>query len=228
MSIMEPFSGAIHLVEPTPLELGSITRDLDGYSPLLRMAWYVAKLVRSSNIYDNATNDQRTLLFYELAITSRLVAQNLSIPGSIPVWDNKDPDAEYEIHRFVGIVDSLQSWWMQDFQALSNASVNAAMDLLIEDCRTSLASSYYCASAYICTMTELTAKHGDFPYDNKTILLDEMSTPMYFFAKAAILSTSRNTTVLSKICNKLVDDLTGNKSGDLDSTLSRVLLTGLC
>lgn len=222
MSIMEPFSGAIHMIEPAPLELGSISRDLDGYSPLLRMAWYVAKLVRSSSIYDHTTDDQRKLLFHELAVTSRLVAQNLSIPGSIPVWDSKDSDTESEIHRFVGIVRSLQSWWMRDFQASSNAFVNAAMDLLIEDCCTSLASSYYCASAYICTMTELTIEHGDFRYDDKTTLLDEMSTPTHFFAKTAILATSRNTKVLSKFCNKLVDDLTGNKSEDPDSTLSRV------
>lgn len=222
MSIMGPFSGAIHLTEPAPLELGSISRDLDGYSPLLRMAWYVAKLLRSSSIYDHTTNDQRTLLFHKLAITSKLVAQNLSIPGSIPVWDSKDPDIENEIRRFVGIVDSLQSWWMRDFQASTNTFVSAAMDLLIEDCRTSLASSYYCASAYICTMNELTIKHGDFPYDDKAILLDEMSTSVHFFAKAAILATSLNTKLLSKFCNKLVDDLTGNKLEDPDGMLSRV------
>lgn len=219
---MEPFSGAIHLIQSAPLEVGSISRDLDGYSPLLRMAWYAAKLVRSSSIYDHTTDDQRTLLFHELAITSRLAAQNLSIPGSIPVWESKDPDTEYEIHRFVGVVRSLQSCWVRDFQASSNVFVNAAMDLLIEDCRTSLASSYYCASAYIYTMTELTIIHGDFPYDDKTILLDEMSKPVRFFAKAAILATSRNTKVLSKFCNKLVDDLTGSKSEDPDGTLSGV------
>lgn len=219
---MEPFSGTIHLIEPAPLELRTVTRDLDGYSPLLRMAWYVTKLVSSSSIYDHTTDDQRTLLFHKLAITSRLVAQNLSIPGSIPVWDTKDPDIEYEIHRFVGSVHSLQSRWMRDFQASSNAFVNAAMDLLIEDCRMSLAPSYYFASAYVCTMTELTIKHGDLPYDDKTVLLDEMSTPVHFFAKAAILATSSNTKVLSKFCNKLVDDLTGRKSEDPDGASSGV------
>lgn len=222
MSIMEPFSGTIHLIEPAPLELGSVPRDLDGYSPLLRMAWYVTKLVRSSSIYDHTTDDQRTLLFHELAITSRLVAQNLSIPGSIPVWDTKDPDIEYEIHRFVGSVHILQSCWMRDFQASSDAFVHAAMNLLIEDCRMSFAPSYYFASAYVCTMTELTNKHGDLPYDDKTVLLDEMSTPVHFFAKAAILATSPNTKVLSKFCNKLVDDLTGNKSEDPDGASSGV------
>lgn len=222
MSIIEPFSGTIHLIESAPLELGSISRDLDGYSPLLRMAWYVAKLVRSSSIYDHTTDDQRTLLFYELVITLRLVAQNLSIPGSIPVWDTNDPDIECEIHRFIGNVHSLQSSWIRDFQASSYAFVNAAMDLLIEDCRMSLAPSYYFASAYVCTMTELTSILGDLPYNDKTILLDEMSTAVHFFAKAAILATSSNTKVLSKFCNKLVDDLTGNKPQNPDGASSGV------
>lgn len=219
---MEPFSGTIHLIEPARLELRAVTRDLDGYSPLLRMAWYVTKLVSSSSIYDHTTDDQRTLLFHKLAITSRLVAQNLSLPGSIPVWDTKNSDIEYEIHRFIGSVHSLQSCWISDFQASSNAFVNAAMNSLIEDCRMSLAPSYYFASAYVCTMTELTIKHGNLLYDDKTVLLDEMSTPVHFFAKAAILATSSNTKVLSKFCNKLVDDLTGKKSENLDGASSGV------
>ncbi len=215
MSIMGPLAGAIHLIKPAPWKLEPITRDLDGYSPLLRMAWYVTKLLNTTKIFDHTTEEQRATIFKFLAITSQLATHNSSVPGSVPLWEIKDPGFEAEITRFVDDIENLQNDWMQ-IQASSNGFVNRARNSLIEDSRTPFASAYHFASAYVSTGIELTELHRNFASKEKANGLDTMSSYEDIFVKSALLATNFNSNVLSKFCNNLVDDLTHHKLEDPD------------
>ena len=212
MSIMKPLGAAISLIDRTVSEvtdLRSIARDLDGYCPAMRMAWYVTKLLSSTNVLDHITEDQRVVLFQNLALFSQLASHNISVPGSVLLWDYRDSDLETEIAYFCADVQTLLLRWTRDFESVHKGFINTVRRKLLDESRGTSAASYYsgCACSFI--GAELVELYGDSTSEEDSEELGTLWGSPDIFTKTALLASISDIKLLVRFCNKLLDDLTG-------------------
>lgn len=213
MSIMTTLGGAINLIELKSSQVAdvhSISRDFDGCSPALRMAWYVTRLLNTTDAFDHITGEQRVVLFQNLAIFAQLATHDISVPGSVLLWENIDPDIENEILRLITDIQTLRINWIRDRESLSKDFIYTTQKQLLEESRGTSASSYHSACAYSSIGSELVELHGDFTSQEDLEQLDTIWTAPDIFTKAALLASASESKLLFKFCSKLFDDLTGH------------------
>lgn len=212
ISIMKPLGGAINLIDRAVSEVADlrpIGRDLDGYAPAMRMAWYVTKLLSSTNILDHTTEDQRVVLFQNLALFAQLASHNISIPGSVLLWVYRDSDLESEIAYFSTELQTRLLRWIRDFESVDKGFIHTVRKKLLDESRGTSVASYYsgCAGSFV--GAELVELYGDFTSEEDSKELGTMFGSPDIFTKSALLASISDTKLLSKFCNKLLDDLTG-------------------
>ncbi|MCJ1260822.1 hypothetical protein MMC22_000685 [Lobaria immixta] len=213
MSIMTTLGGAINLIDREMSQVAdvrSISRDFDGCSPALRMAWYVTKLLNTTDVFDHTTEEQRVVLIQHLATFTQLATHNISVPGSVPLWENIDLDIENEVSRLITDIQTLRVNWIRDNESLSKDLINTTQGQLLQESRGTSASSYHNACAYSSIGSELVELHGDFGSQEDLEQLDTVWTSPDIFTKAALLATAFESKLLFKLCSKLFDDLTGH------------------
>lgn len=211
ISIIKPLGGAISLISRTVSEvvdLRSIERDLDGYSPAMRMALYVTKMLSLTTIFDHTTEDQRVVLFQNLALFTQLASHNISIPGSVPLWVYKDSDLESEITIFSTDIRTLQLHWIRDFDSLDKGFVQTVRKRLLDESRGISVTSYYsgCACSFI--ETEFVESYGDITSEEDSKELGTMLSSPDVFTKSALLASVSDLELLLRFCKKLINDLT--------------------
>lgn len=212
MSIMAKLGGALYFIDRETSEVAdvqSISRDSDGYSPALRMAWYVVRLLNTTDVFDYTTREQRVVLFRHLTIFTQLATHDISVPGSVLLWEKLDPDTENEISHLIADIQTLHMNWIKDSESLSKELINTTQTQLLEESRGTSASSYYSACAYSMIGSELAELHGDLAQEDLE-QLDMIWTSPDIFTKAAHLASASESTLLFKFCSKLLDDLTGH------------------
>lgn len=188
----------------------SISRDFDGCSPALRMTWFVTRLLNTTDVFEHTTGEQRVVLLQHLAIFTQLATHDISIPGSLLLWENVDPDIENEISRLIADILTLRMNWVRDSESLSNDFINTTQKQLLEESRGISASSYHSACAYFSVGSELIELYGDFTSQEDLEQLDTIWTSPDIFTKAALLASASDSKLLFKFCSKLIDDLTGH------------------
>lgn len=212
MSIMNPLGGAINLIDRTigpDVEAQSANRDSNGYSSALRMAWYVLRIVKATDIFDIATEEQQILVYKNLALIIQFATHNLSVPGSNPLWDTLDAELETKIADFVVDMQGALASWMQSEHSMGSALLKKVQQQLFEASRGVSAASFYSGCAYSHLASEFIEMQGNFgPSEGMEPLSIILKSPD-MFTPAAILSSAPESRGLLRLYNELLADLTG-------------------
>ena len=210
---MKPLASAIDLIArkaPQTAVPQSIPRDLDGYSPALRMAWYVTEMLNITEIADYITDEQRVVLIQNLALFIQLATHNIGVVGSVPLWQTKDSELASEIALFVGGAQKFQVNWIRDAKSLDDSSMDTVRTQLFKESHGTSAAAYYSGCAYALIGAELIEFYGSSAFQNDLEQLDKIWKSPDVFAKAALLASASESTLLLKYCSKLFDGLTGH------------------
>lgn len=211
MSVMNPLGGALLLIDETvqsDFKARSIDRDSNGYSSVLRMAWYVLKLVKTTRILDIAAEDQQILLYKNLALVAQFALHNLSVPGSNPLWDNLRADSEPRVLDFVGETQGFLKSWVQNEQSLKSDIIKTVRQQLFEESHGILAGSYYSGCAYSYLASDFVEVLESSGLSEEMKPLNSMLKSPDIFTAAAVLSSAPESRGLLRLCNELLVDLT--------------------
>ena len=214
LSITNSLGGAISLIErPSTTESiqSGITRDVDGYSPPLRMVWYTMRLIKETNIFDFLTHEQQAVLWKHISLFLQLAGDNICVPGSNGLWNHYDRDLEVETLDLITEGQVLMATWLQDTPQEKASLSMTIQDQLLGESRGSSVASYYSARAYSAISTDLQELHGHTPLDGEVEQLRTMRKSQDFFTAAAYLSSASDSKTLLRLCNELISDITGNK-----------------
>lgn len=209
LAIMNPFGGALSLIRhasPTSDEK-PVPRDIDGYSSAFRVALYTLKLIETTKVFDYATSEHKGVICKNVALLLQLAGDNLSISGSMPLWDSVDPDQESEIVDLVPEMQRLLASWLQT-ESPSLDCLAAAQNQLLEDAHGLTSTSYYSGRAYSAMTTEFRDLHGHVVYDN-IANLKSMRKSADVFATAGYLTSATESKDVQRLGNELLADLTG-------------------
>lgn len=211
MSVMNPLGGALVLIDQTvqsDLKTKSIDRDSNGYSSVLRMAWYALKLVRTTRIFDIATEDQQILLYKSLALVAQFALHNLSVPGSNPLWENLHAESEPRILDFVSETQDFLKSWVQNEQSLKSEIIKTVRQQLFEESHGISAGSYYSGCAYSYLASDFIEVLESSGLSEEMKPLNSMLKSPDIFTAAAVLSSAPESRGLLRLCNELLVDLT--------------------
>lgn len=211
LAITNSFGGALSLVShpsPTPIQQ-SVPRDRHGFSSAFRMAQYTTMLISSTKIYEYATNDQKAMTCKQIALFLQLAGDNLSISGSMPLWDSGDPDLESEVVDLIADAQSVLVTWLQ-VEPLVSAFVPTVQAQLLNDSKGLTTVSYYSGRAYSAMTTEIVELHGHMTSDRHNDLLKSVRKSPDVFAAAAYLTSAPETKEIQRLSNELLADLTGH------------------
>lgn len=212
LAITNSLGGAVNLTKQPPATentKSNMARDVDGYSPALRMMWYATKLIKETDITDYVTSKQRVFLWKHMSVFLQLAGDNVSVQGSNDLWDRYDPDLEAEILDLITEGQALlASWLQQNSQDRSSLSVTVKREIL-EESRGSLVASYYSARAYAVISTDLQELHGNAALEGEAEQLRKLRKSPDVFMAAAYLSSASDPKALLRLCNEFISDLTG-------------------
>lgn len=199
-----------------------IPRDGDGHSSALRIAQYTTQLIRSTTVFDNATIEQKATTCKNMAIFLQLASDNLSVPGSMPLWDFADVEAESEIIDFVAEAQSLLVGWLHSRDSpMSEYIFEVQKQLLDESCGLT-SSSYYSGRAYSALTSEIAELHGSSAQTNHADMIRGFRRSEDAFVALACLTSASESEELFRLCNYLLTDLTGHDfTKDLAEGMSR-------
>lgn len=228
LAITNSLGGAIDLIERSPASegtKGNMARDMDGYSPALRIVWYTTKLITATDIISFVTNEQQIHLWKHMSLFLQLAGDNVSVPGSNDLWNRYDLDMEAEILELIVEGQGLLALWLHD-KSQEKASLSAnAQGQLLEESKGSSPASYYSARAYSAISLDLQELQGHTARNGEAERLKSMRKSQEVFVAAAILSSASDPKALLRLCNELISDLTGsNFSENADGGTYRILL----
>lgn len=213
LAITNAFGSSLSLISPTSAESTkqTISRDGDGNSTALRLAQYTTQMVKSTDVLDNLTREQKTTIYKCMAIFLQFASDNLSIPGSMPLWESTDLDTESEIVDFVTEAQSLLGGWLHGQNPSTFESICEVQKQLLDESCGLTASSYYSARAYSALTAEIAELRGPTAHtDNGDMIKGFRRSSDVFAAAAYLTSASESGEELFKLCNYLLTDLTGH------------------
>ena len=213
LAIANPFGGSLSLISPTSAESTkqTIFRDGDGNSTALRLAQYTIQIVKSTDVLDSVTCEQKTTICKCMALFLQFASDNLSIPGSMPLWESTDLDTESEIVDFVTEAQSLLGGWLHSRDPSMFGSICEVQKQLLDESCGLTASSYYSARAYSALTVEIAELRGPTAHtDNGDMIKGFRRSNDVFAAAAYLTSDSESGEELFKLCNYLLTDLTGH------------------
>lgn len=215
LAITNSFGGLLSLISPTLSDSiqQPISRDGDGNSAALRMAQYTTEIIKSTNIFDSATHEQKATVCKCMALFLQFASDNLSVPGSMPLWDYADLDAEAEIVDFVTEAQSLLGGWLHSKDPSTSEVISEVLKQLLDDSHGPTASSYYSGRAFSAVSAESTELHGASAHINDFGLLKGFRRSNEAFVAAAYLTSALESEELFRLCNYLLTDLTEYEFG---------------
>ena len=199
----------------------SLARDEDGNSAALRIAQYTTQMIKSTGIFNSAKHEQKTTLCKYMALFLQLASDNISIPGSMPLWESTDLDAESEIVDFVVEAQALLGGWMHSRELSTSAFILEVRKQLLEDSCGLTASSYYSGRAFSALTVEAAELHGPPAHINDGSMIKDFRRSNDAFVAAAYLTSASESEELLRLCNYLLTDLTAHD-------FSKNLVEGMC
>lgn len=188
-----------------------ISRDGDGHSAALRIAHYTTHLIKSTSVFDSATQEQKTTICKYMALFLQLASDNLSVPVSMPLWGPNDPELESEIVDFVAGAQSLLVSWLHSRDPSISEIVSEAQKQLLDASHGLTPSSYYSGRAYSALTAEIAETHGPSVPTNDADLIKGLRKSNDAFVAAAYLTSASESEALFRLCNYLLTDLTGHE-----------------
>ena len=212
LAITNAFGGSLSIISPASSDSAkqAIPRDGSGNSAALRMAQYTTEVIRNTGILDNATHVQKTTTCKYMALFLQFASDNLSVSGSMPLWESADVDTESEIVGFVADAQSLLGSWLHNRDSLMSDVISEVQKQLLNDSYGLMASSYYSGRAYSALTAEITEFKGPSTHTNDADLIKGFRRSNDAFVAAAYLTSSSESEELLRLCNYLLTDLTGH------------------
>ena len=212
LAITNAFGGSLSMISPTSSDSvrKNISRDGAGNSTALRMARYMTLLIKETDIVDSATHENKTTVCKYMALFLQLASDNLSVPGSMPLWESADLDTESEIVDFVAEAQALLGNWLHIRDSSMSESIFEVQKQLLDESRGLVASSYYSGRAYSALTAEYAELHGSSVHLNDANLIMEFRRSNDAFVAAAYLTSASESEVLFRLGNHLLTDLTGH------------------
>lgn len=174
------------------------------------MAQYATNIMKTTAVFDSATQEQITTVCKHMALFLQLASDNLSVPGSMPLWHSADPEIESEIIDFIAETQSLLVGWLHGMDSSRSDSISEVQKLLLDDSGGSTATSYYSGRAYSAITTEIAELHGPSAHTNDADLIKGFRKSHDAFVAAAYLTSASESEELFRLCNYLLTDLTGH------------------
>jgi len=215
LAITNSLGGAINLIEQSPASEGTksnMGRDMDGYSPALRIVWYTTKLIKATDIVGFVTEEQQVVLWKHMSLFLQLAGDNISVPGSNDLWNRYNSDMEAEILELTTEVQSLLALWLQDKSQEKSSLSAITQSQLLEEAQGSSPASYYSARAYSAISSDLQELQGHTARNDDAERLRSIRKSEEVFLAAAFLSSASDPKALLRLCNELISDLTGSNS----------------
>ncbi|MCJ1432310.1 hypothetical protein MMC27_001666 [Xylographa pallens] len=193
--------------EPGNDQVIEVPRDANGYSPALRMAWYVTALCASTDIFDVVTTNRRAITYHNMALFVQLATDQLSVSQLPGLWQNSEVDDDSKLITFIAENQSMVAKWSQRSSTTDIAFVEEARKRLLASTMGLSALAYYHGRAYTALKSEQEEKSGITITDEKYLTTaQEASDPIT--AIVTLCSISDPKAVLYT-CNRLIADLTG-------------------
>ncbi|KAL8654414.1 MAG: hypothetical protein Q9226_003448, partial [Calogaya cf. arnoldii] len=207
LAIMNPLSNAVSLIEYRALS-EAVPLDKDGHSAAFRLFWYTSALVQTSNIFEYATIERRTLVAKNLVLMLQIASDHLNISFPHPLWQLYDAEHEEDVVEVISQTQRLIASWLAD--SPPGSFLPSCLSGLMEDSYGNSVRSYYSSRAYISTMTELTELHATANFNAGSDDLSLARKSGETFAAAAAISATQNSAALTRNFNELLAQLTGD------------------
>ena len=172
------------------------------------MAQYTTKMIKSTDIFDKASRERKATVCIYMAIFLQLASDNLSVLGSMPLWDSADPDIESEIVEFVTEAEGLLGEWLHSRDSSTSEFLAEVQEQLLDDSYGLTPSSYYSGRAFSTLTAEIAELHGPSAHVNDADLIRGFRRSNDAFAAAAYLTSASESEELFRLCNYLLTDLT--------------------
>ena len=207
LAITNAFGGSLSVISPSSRNQ-TIYRDADGNSAALRMAQYTTQMIKNTNIFESATRERKATVCRYMAIFLQLASDNLSVPGSMPLWQSSDLDIESEIVDFVTEAQSLIGGWLHSRDSSTSEFVAEVQKKLLDNSYGLNASSYYSGRAFSALTSEIAELHSPSAQINDADLIKGFRRSNDVFVAAAYLTSASESEELFRLCNYLLTDLT--------------------
>lgn len=210
LAITNAFGGSLSMISLTTSSIidQAIHRDGYGNSIALRVAQYTTQLINGTNIFDSATHERKATVCKYMAISLQLASDNISVPGSMPLWEFADPDLESEIVDFLAEAQSLLGGWLHSRNSSTSEFVAEVQKQLLDNSHGLSTSSYYSGRAFSALAAENTELHGPSAHLNNADLIKGFRRSNDAFVAAAYLISASESEDLFRLCNYLLTDLT--------------------
>ena len=189
-----------------------IPRDVEGLSQLFRLSRYVTELLDRKDIIALVPDEQRSISCKGLALFVQVAGDNLSIAGSMPIWDASIHEVEAEAIDLISKARSVLDVCSHSVPEMSN-SVSTVHTQLLHDSKGLTTGAYYSARAYVAITSEF-SEVRDMITDIDDVQIRDIRKSTDVFEGAAYVLTAPDSKELQRLCNELLADLTGyNFSG---------------
>ena len=172
------------------------------------MAQYTTKMIRNTDIFSEASRERKATVCKYMAVFLQLASDNLSVPGSMPLWESTDPDTESEIVEFVTEAQGLLGDWLHSRGSSTSEFLAEVQEQLLDDSYGLTASSYYSGRAFSTLTAETAELHGPSAHVNDADLIRGFRRSNDAFVAAAYLTSASESEELFRLCNYLLTDLT--------------------
>ena len=222
LALTTSFGGAVDLITAGHRSDAAIRYDGYGQSLAYRFFNYLIDLISDSNVLRFASDEQRTDLAFNFALFLQLAGDNVSVDGSMPLWNPLKAYSEEDVFDLIAKAQSALASWLYEAPE-SGITIRVQMRLL-EGSLGTLSSSYYYGRAYSSIAGELVEKHGQ-PLDFQRLGIGSITKSVDTFHAFALLSSMPEGRDLTRICNELLASLTGgNLEKDFTGTLRSAVL----
>ena len=213
MVITTLLGGAVYAIDRSSTPQGegnaSVSRDADGYSPALRMAWYITKLVNVTAIFESLPEEHQIVTCQHMAIFNQLASDALSLPGIHGLWEQHGLDVEIEIIDLIAEAQGLLAKWLRTSSESQQSFVETLLDRLSIGLEGTSSAAYYNARAYAEISVEMNDQLGHTNHGKHDERLRTLRKPSDVIAAAAFLAGAPDSNGLLRLCNEYLSDLTG-------------------
>ena len=222
LALTVKLGGADSLIIKQSLPEAKISYDRYGQSLALRMGQFVVGLAKVEDVFSLATHDLRRYVVVNLALLLQLAGDNVSVQGSMPLWNPSEVHSYTDIVDFITQAQSLLADWLYKTPS-SDLTANVQSQLL-QASQGLTPPAYYHGRAFSSITAELTDRFGQRDEDDNLQAIDVRKS-RDMFATAAILSSVHDGRKTTRICNELLTGLTGyDFENDTASALRSLVL----
>ncbi|KAL8716049.1 MAG: hypothetical protein Q9225_006265 [Loekoesia sp. 1 TL-2023] len=221
LAIMNVLGTAVSLIEST-VSAKTAPYDKAGHSVAFRLFWFTSALIQTPGMLEHVTIDRRSCIYRNLALVSQVASDSLSIEAAYSLWREQDPESEEEIIDVISQTQkSIASWLANN---TGDGSASAVLSGLLEDSRGTSAAAYYSSRAYVSMTTEMTELHTSLDYDIGIDELRSVKNTADTFLGVAIISATQNFTMITRLFNELLADLTGGDVNEYSNALKNMIM----